>query len=83
MDEHYVMWVKADCPYCIDARDELYNQRVDHTIKIMDAKLDELGNLFEKWDHHTVPLIIHQNNNLEVLVGGYTDLKKWFDIQKE
>ena len=83
MGKHYVMWVKADCPYCVHARDELYNQRVDHTIKIMDAKLDELKDLYKQWDHYTVPLIIYQNNKIDILVGGYDDLKKWFSSQKE
>tara|TARA_R110000824_G_scaffold1643_8_gene8175 strand:+ start:1438 stop:1683 length:246 start_codon:yes stop_codon:yes gene_type:complete len=79
MGEHYTMWIKINCPFCISARDEFFRQRVNHTINIMDENLDELNELKEKWTHPTVPIIIHQKDGEETLIGGYTDLKEWFD----
>jgi glutaredoxin len=79
MGEHYTMWVKADCPFCISARDELYRQRVNHTINIMDDHPEKLDGLKELWSHSTVPIIIYRDEVVEALIGGYTDLKNWFD----
>jgi glutaredoxin len=82
MGEHFIMWVKADCPFCITARDELYRRRVDHTIYIMDGNLDELNSMKEKWSHPTVPIVVRRSGALtstETLIGGYTELKEWFD----
>ena len=79
MAKHYTLWVKADCCFCIKARDEFFKQKVSHTINIMDKNLDELDKLKEKWNHPTVPIIIHQDSGKETLIGGYTDLKEWFD----
>lgn len=83
MDKHFTIWIKTDCSYCVSARDELYNQRVDHTIYIMDNKIEELNSLKKRWEHPTVPLIVHGDKAPETLIGGYDDLKKWFDLQKE
>ena len=78
MDKHYVMWIKAECPFCVDARDELFRQRVDHSIYIMDDKPEELENLKKLWDYKTVPIIVLRTGDNEELIGGFTDLKEWF-----
>lgn len=79
MDEHYTMWVKSDCPFCNDARDELYKQGVNHTINIMDKHLEKLKELKELWTHPTVPIIVYRDEVVETLIGGCSELKKWFD----
>lgn len=79
MGEHYTIWIKANCPFCIAAREELFRQRVSHTIHIMDNDLDELESMKEKWDHSTVPIAVHKDSGRETLIGGYTELKEWFD----
>ena len=79
MGEHFVMWIKTNCPFCISARDELFRQKVNHTINIMDNDLDGLTSQKEKWNHPTVPIIIHQDNGKEILIGGCSNLKEWFD----
>ena len=82
MGEHYTVWVKADCPFCVSAKDELYNRRASHTINIMDERLEELNELKELWNHSTVPIIVYRDGTVEVLVGGCSDLKEWFDGRK-
>tara|TARA_R110000824_G_scaffold183784_3_gene364834 strand:+ start:732 stop:881 length:150 start_codon:yes stop_codon:yes gene_type:complete len=49
----------------------------------MDNKIEELNSLKKRWEHPTVPLIVHGDKAPETLIGGYDDLKKWFDLQKE
>ena len=79
MGEHFIIWVKHHCPFCVKAKDELYNQKVDHTINIMDNKPEELDEVKEKWNFFTVPVIVRRHSGEEELIGGYTDLIKWLD----
>lgn len=79
MDKHITMWVKWHCPFCVKAKDLLYDQKVSHTIHIMDDRLKELDEIKEKWDFSTVPIIVVQDDKNDILIGGYTDLVKWFD----
>ena len=78
MDEHFVMWVKTHCPFCVKAKDEVFDQKVNYTVYVMDDKLEELNSLKEKWNHPTVPIIIMRRNEEEQLVGGYAELIKLF-----
>ena len=79
MDEHFAIWIKTECPFCVDARDELFRQKVDHSIYVMDDKPEELENLKNLWGHSTVPVVVLRTGDEEKLIGGYTDLKEWFD----
>ena len=79
MDEHYTLWIKTDCPFCIAAREEVYKRRVNHTINIMDDNPEKLNELKELWNHPTVPIVVYRDDVVESFVGGYTDLKKWLD----
>jgi glutaredoxin len=83
MGEHFIIWIKSHCPFCVKARDELFRQKVNHTINIMDNDLDELDSQKEKWNHQTVPIVVHRNGGAETLIGGYTDLKEWFGEDKD
>ena len=52
MDEHFTVWIKKACPFCVQTREELFEQKADHT------------------------------NGPALLIGGYTDLKKYLDGKK-
>ena len=41
MGEHFTMWIKRECPFCVNARDELFRQRTNHTIYIVDDNPEE------------------------------------------
>jgi hypothetical protein len=45
----------------------------------MDENPEELQVLKEQWHHQTVPLVTTTVNGREVLIGGYDNLKEWFD----
>jgi hypothetical protein len=46
----------------------------------MDDELDYLEALKESRDWSTVPLILRkEKNGKEEFIGGFTDLKKWFE----
>jgi glutaredoxin len=82
MGDHFTMWIKKECPFCVKAREELFDRGVNHTIYIMDERLDELESVKEKWSHKTVPIVVRSASAKEgpaMLIGGYTDLKEYFD----
>ena len=85
MDEHFTVWIKKACPFCVQTREELFEQNADHTIHIMDDKPDRLAIVKEKWGHPTVPIIVRSHTATDgpaLLIGGYTDLKKYLDGKK-
>ena len=79
MDKHYILWIKSACCFCTKARNKLIEEKLDHTIHIMDDKLDELDSLKELWSHPTVPIIVLQDGEEERLIGGFTDLKEYLE----
>jgi len=82
MGEHFTMWIKRECPFCVNARDELFRQRANHTIYIVDDNPEELDRVKEKWNHKTVPIIVRSEDAIDgpaMLIGGYSDLKEYFD----
>ena len=85
MGEHFTMWIKINCPFCIAAREALFRHQVDHTIYVMDENLDELESLKENWGHPTVPIVVHQDGPSanKKLLGGYTELKERLDGKRD
>ena len=79
MDKHYTIYIKTNCPFCVQARDELFRQKVGHTIHILDDQPERLQNLKDFYNHHTVPMVFVRENGMEKLIGGYTDLISYFD----
>ena len=78
MGEHFTIWIKTGCPFCIAASHLLLSQKVSHTTYVMDGDLEELDSMKEKWNHPTVPIVVHRDGDKESLVGGFTELKGWF-----
>ena len=79
MDKHYTIYIKTNCPFCVQARDELFRQKVDHTIYVMDNNPETLQNLKDFYEHSTVPIVFINQGGMKKLIGGYTDLKNHFD----
>ena len=79
MDKHYTLYIKKDCPFCVQAKDELFRQGANHTIYIMDDDPVGLQSLKDFHEHPTVPIVFLNQDGMEKLIGGYTDLKEHFD----
>jgi|TARA_R100000455_G_C6238470_1_gene98055 glutaredoxin len=79
MDKHYTIYITKDCPFCAQARDELFRQGVNHTIFAMDDYPEELQAIKDFYGHPTVPVAFLNMAGMQKLVGGYTELKEHFD----
>jgi len=80
-NENYTLWIKSDCPSCVKAQEELFKRQKIHTLYIMDEKPEELAEVKKLWNHTTVPIVTVQNGDVEIFIGGYTDLMEWLEIQ--
>jgi len=78
-NKHYTVYMKTNCPFCVQARDELFRQKVGHTIHILDDQPKRLQSLKDFHDYHTVPMVFVSQDGMEKLIGGYTDLISYFD----
>jgi glutaredoxin len=84
MDDHYYVWALSDCPFCLQAVEELVKQKTFFSTFVMDEQRDELNALKKAREWSTVPLIVvKEGNGKEKLIGGFTDLKKWFETSEE
>jgi len=57
----------------------LFRQKVSHTVHVMDDKLEGLQKMKEFFEYKTVPMVFVQQGEHEKFIGGYTDLKEYFD----
>lgn len=74
MDKHYVLYVKTNCPFCVQAKDELFRQKLSHTVHVMDNKAEDLQELKDFYEYPTVPIVFLEQNGMKKLIGGCTDL---------
>jgi len=79
MDRHYTIYIKTSCPFCVQARDELFRQKKNYTVHIMDDNPEGLQSLKDFYEHPTVPIVLLSQGGHKKLIGGYTDLKEHFD----
>jgi glutaredoxin len=84
MDDHYYMWALSECPFCLLASEVLIKEKASFSVFAMDDEPEELEALKRSRGWKTVPMIIYKDSNgKEELVGGFTDLKEWFDKLEE
>ncbi len=78
MDPRYILFVKKECPFCIDAIELLDQNKLLY--KVVNFEPDQENTLNEikiAHGHSTVPMIFYRDKNDIKLVGGFTDLQKW------
>jgi len=75
----YILYVKASCPYCVDAEKLLSERGQQYTVIPFDNQLDALEHMKWAYSHETVPMIFEKDGNNILFIGGYTDLVLHFD----
>ena len=75
----YILFIKADCPFCVEAQNLLQERELDFEIvnfEPEDARvLQEIKSAHE-WQ--TVPMIFEKDREVIRFIGGYTDLVSLF-----
>ena len=78
---YYQIYAWTECPFCIHAKELLIEKQEQFMFCCLDQSDLLLTHLKNKYNWSTVPLIIEKNteNNDELLIGGFTDLKKYLE----
>tara|TARA_R110000824_G_scaffold17883_1_gene71679 strand:- start:181 stop:435 length:255 start_codon:yes stop_codon:yes gene_type:complete len=81
-NQHYTLWVKSECPFCTQAQSELLTNIKSHTVHVMDGRQEELDEVQTYWDHTTVPVVVLLEDDKEIFIGGYTELKEHLETKE-
>ena len=80
VSKHYILWIKAHCPWCIKATDLLARKAISHTVFTMDERPEVLAEAKKNLDWTTVPIVFEvASNGATKLIGGYADLDKYLE----
>jgi glutaredoxin len=73
-----VMYTKRNCKFCADAEVELHNRNIPIEKLVVGYDMTKEQLLQRVPNATTVPQIfVYDENNVETLVGGYTELMKF------
>jgi glutaredoxin len=75
----YTVWAKSECPYCHRAQALLLEKKLPHNIVLVDQEQALLREVQQRFDWSTVPLIVEKRDNVEIFVGGFTDLVEYLE----
>ena len=73
----YVLYIKSSCPFCTDAEKLLEEDHLPYKTIDLTDHLPVWERIKEAYGWDTVPLIFKREDKFSVLVGGYTDLKRY------
>jgi len=77
---HFFLWTKKECPFCIKAIDELFDEDCKYTEYEMGDKPETLQQVKDRFNWQTVPIILVQCSSGETkFVGGSSDLEDFLD----
>jgi|3_EtaG_2_1085321.scaffolds.fasta_scaffold186851_1 glutaredoxin len=81
MKENYIILVKDNCPFCINAVELIEKLDLPNKVVKFDKKQASLLEDFKTaYDYKTVPMIFRRLGNDIKFLGGYSDLVEFFDL---
>tara|TARA_Y100000114_G_scaffold96246_1_gene89562 strand:- start:3285 stop:3530 length:246 start_codon:yes stop_codon:yes gene_type:complete len=72
----YKIYAKASCGYCARLLQAMINKKKTFYVEFLDDKQHVLAEVKNKYNHHTVPIVILRENGEETLIGGCDDALK-------
>ncbi len=78
--EYFMVIAWGECPFCVKAKALLLQEGCEFEYIILDHAPSLLKNYKSIYDSKTVPIIVYHNieEGYEKVIGGYTDLVKYF-----
>ena len=71
----YIIFMKDDCPYCVDAVELLKSKGLSYNSIVFNEDQDNiLSEVKDAYQWKTVPIIVSRDADNIKLIGGYTDL---------
>ena len=81
----FVIYGVSDCPACLMACAAAmdYYPKCEYVFVNMDFGESYRSEIKQKYNHHTYPIIIFEENGCETLVGGYDELVSFIANHKK
>ena len=76
MDSKYILYVKADCPFCKKASELLENSGKKYSVLDLKRRPRVLKELKDIYEWNTVPMVFCREGDRIEFVGGFTDLSE-------
>ena len=73
----YKLYVRDDCGFCKRAVEFMTKHDIEH-VTCSETGPQLIEEMKKKYDWPTVPIIIEVDGENETLIGGYTDMRKYF-----
>ena len=73
----YIMYCKSSCPYCYQAEELFKSNNVSFTKIDLEGHEEVWSQVKQSYNWDTVPMILNKDGKLTVLVGGFSDLKRY------
>tara|TARA_R100000664_G_C2743723_1_gene131854 strand:+ start:1031 stop:1270 length:240 start_codon:yes stop_codon:yes gene_type:complete len=73
----YVVYVKNECPFCVEAMALLEEHSEEYQTINLTSAPEVWQDLKKAYGWNTVPMILGREDKFFVLVGGFTDLKEY------
>lgn len=73
----YKLYVRDDCGFCKRAIQFLTEHKIEH-VACSETGTQLIEEMKKKYDWPTVPIVIEVDDTKETLIGGYTDMRKYF-----
>ena len=83
--DYFMVLAWGECPFCVKTKALLLERGYEFEYIVLDHAPSLLGNYKSIYDSKTVPIIVYHNieEAYEKVIGGYTDLVKYFGEQQE
>ena len=78
-NNYFHVFAKKRCKYCSGAVKLLNEQKKEYTVTYCDKAPTALKNLKSVCEWQTVPIIFEMSGEAELFIGGFTELKRYFD----
>lgn len=79
---YFHVFAKKRCKFCSNTVKLLNEQGKEYTVTYCDKAPTALKNLKSVCEWQTVPIIFEMSGDAELFIGGFTELKKYFDKPK-
>ena len=82
MSRYFTLHIVQGCEYCQDALELLAKNKEEYVIHDLTHSQRQINEAKEKNGWNTFPIILLNESNNRKLIGGYDDLKKFYETNQ-
>ena len=74
----YKLYIKEGCDNCKRTVEFMMKHKIEHVVLSQIGTTELIEEAKARYDWPTAPIVVEVNDDDEKLIGGYTDLRKYF-----